>query len=52
MYDLIRQKLARGEPIILDGGTGTDSIDLPPGAAAAPAVVPSRAMAPRPRGRK
>ena len=24
MYDLIRQKLARGEPIILDGGTGTD----------------------------
>ena len=24
MYDLIRQKLGRGEPIILDGGTGTD----------------------------
>lgn len=24
MYDLIRQKLAKGEPIILDGGTGTD----------------------------
>lgn len=24
MYDLIRQKLARGETIILDGGTGTD----------------------------
>lgn len=24
MYDVIRQKLAKGEPIILDGGTGTD----------------------------
>ena len=24
MYDLIRAKLAKGEPIILDGGTGTD----------------------------
>lgn len=24
MYELIRDKLARGEPIILDGGTGTD----------------------------
>jgi S-methylmethionine-dependent homocysteine/selenocysteine methylase len=24
MYEMIRDKLARGEPIILDGGTGTD----------------------------